>query len=225
MLILNSRNASCGCACVRGRRHRRLRGVRFRPRGGKARRHDGQARLLAGVRRTRHRPMCALPRASIISRKFLGPGVPGPRQWRQRRARRGHGRRQSDRPSHLSESLTGVSDLHSSSIGVRAGTENGDVEIMEQVAFRDQFGVAPEISGDGMAINGLRFEVADLAQGRSTAPAKRRCFATPCRPAGGAAGFRPWRNPDIRGGIGNTRNRVDPSAAARHGRAEKRKMP
>ena len=62
------------------------------------------------------------------------------------------------------KAFTGVSDLHSSSIGVRAGTENGDVEIMEQVAFRDQFGVAPEMNGDGMAINGLRFEVADLAK-------------------------------------------------------------
>ena len=35
---------------------------------------------------------------------------------------------------------------------------------MEQVAFRDQFGVAPEVNGEGMAINGLRFEVADLAK-------------------------------------------------------------
>jgi hypothetical protein len=62
------------------------------------------------------------------------------------------------------KAFTGVNDLHSSSIGVRARTENGDVEIMEQVAFRDQFGVAPDVTGEGMALNGLRFEVADLAK-------------------------------------------------------------
>jgi Glyoxalase-like domain len=62
------------------------------------------------------------------------------------------------------KAFTGVSDLHSSSIGVRARTDNGDVEIMEQVAFRDQFGVAPDVTGEGMALNGLRFEVADLAK-------------------------------------------------------------
>src|SRR3981189_702938 len=39
------------------------------------------------------------------------------------------------------KAFTGVQDLHSSSIGIRVRTENGDVEIMEQVAFRDQFGI------------------------------------------------------------------------------------
>ena len=62
------------------------------------------------------------------------------------------------------KAFTGVSDLHSSSIGVRAGTENGDIEIMEQVAFRDQFGVSPAVSGEGMTPNGLRFAVADIAE-------------------------------------------------------------
>jgi catechol 2,3-dioxygenase-like lactoylglutathione lyase family enzyme len=60
--------------------------------------------------------------------------------------------------------FTGVSDLHSNSIGVRARTENGDIEIMEQVAFRDQFGVSPAVNGEGMTLKGLRFEVADIAQ-------------------------------------------------------------
>ena len=54
-------------------------------------------------------------------------------------------------------------DLHASSIGVRASTENGDVEIMEQVAFRDQFGVLPGVKGEGMTLNGLRFAVPDIA--------------------------------------------------------------
>ena len=62
------------------------------------------------------------------------------------------------------KAFTGLQDLHSSSIGVRARTANGDIEIMEQVAFRDQFGVSPEVSGAGMMLQGLRFEVADIAQ-------------------------------------------------------------
>jgi hypothetical protein len=62
------------------------------------------------------------------------------------------------------KAFTGVSDLHSSSIGVRARTENGDIEIMEQVAFRDQFGVLPDVNGEGMTLKGLRFAVADIAQ-------------------------------------------------------------
>lgn len=62
------------------------------------------------------------------------------------------------------KAFTGVSDLHASSIGVRASTENGDVEIMEQVAFRDRFGVSPDVRGEGMTLNGLRFEVADIAK-------------------------------------------------------------
>jgi hypothetical protein len=62
------------------------------------------------------------------------------------------------------KAFTGVPDLHSSSIGVKARTESGDVEIMEQVGFRDQFGVSPDVNGDGMTLNGLRLEVADISQ-------------------------------------------------------------
>ncbi|HXL13629.1 MAG TPA: VOC family protein [Bradyrhizobium sp.] len=65
------------------------------------------------------------------------------------------------------KAFTGVNDLHSSSIGVRARTENGDIEIMEQVAFRDQFGVLPALEGEGMTLNALRFKVADIAQTES----------------------------------------------------------
>jgi catechol 2,3-dioxygenase-like lactoylglutathione lyase family enzyme len=76
------------------------------------------------------------------------------------------------------KAFTGLSDLHSSSIGVKARTENGDVEIMEQVAFRDQFGVSPEVRGEGMTLNALRFAVADMAQAealhRANAIASRR---------------------------------------------------
>jgi Glyoxalase-like domain len=62
------------------------------------------------------------------------------------------------------KAFTGLQNLHSSSIGVRARTENGDIEIMEQVAFRDQFGILPDVKGEGMTLNALRFEVADIAQ-------------------------------------------------------------
>src|SRR6267143_3321846 len=62
------------------------------------------------------------------------------------------------------KAFTGVSDLHSSSIGIKARTESGDIEIMEQVAFRDQFGVSPDVDGEGMTLNGLRLEVEDIAQ-------------------------------------------------------------
>jgi Glyoxalase-like domain len=61
------------------------------------------------------------------------------------------------------KAFAGVQDLHSSSIGVKARTGNGDIEIMERVAFRDQFGVSPEVKGEGMTLNAMRFEVADIA--------------------------------------------------------------
>src|ERR1700733_9620819 len=61
------------------------------------------------------------------------------------------------------KAFTGVTDLNSSSIGVKARTENGDIEIMEQVAFRGQFGISPEVAGEGMTLPALRFEVADIA--------------------------------------------------------------
>jgi catechol 2,3-dioxygenase-like lactoylglutathione lyase family enzyme len=60
------------------------------------------------------------------------------------------------------KAYTGVSDLHSSSLGITARTENGDIEIMSPVAFRDQFGIAPEVSGEGMTLNAIRFAVADI---------------------------------------------------------------
>jgi len=61
------------------------------------------------------------------------------------------------------KALTGVSDLHASSIGIKATTENGEVEIMEPVAFRDLTGVALQADGEGMTLNALRFAVADIA--------------------------------------------------------------
>jgi catechol 2,3-dioxygenase-like lactoylglutathione lyase family enzyme len=64
--------------------------------------------------------------------------------------------------------FTGISDLHSSSLGITARTENGDIEIMSPIAFRDQFGVAPEVSGEGMTLNAIRFAVADIGRAKAT---------------------------------------------------------
>ena len=61
------------------------------------------------------------------------------------------------------KAFAGVQDLHSSSIGVKARTGNGDIEIMERVAFFDQFGVSPDVKGEGMTLDAMRFEVADIA--------------------------------------------------------------
>lgn len=66
------------------------------------------------------------------------------------------------------KAFSGVQDLHSSSIGVKARTGNGDIEIMEQVAFRDQFGISPVVDGERMTLNALRVEVADMAQAEAS---------------------------------------------------------
>jgi hypothetical protein len=66
------------------------------------------------------------------------------------------------------KAFTGESDLHSSSLGITARSENGDIEIMSPVAFRDQFGVAPEVSGEGMTLNAIRFVVADIGRAEAT---------------------------------------------------------
>ncbi|MDE2330350.1 MAG: VOC family protein [Bradyrhizobium sp.] len=61
------------------------------------------------------------------------------------------------------KAFTGLRDLRSNSLGIRAVTENGDVEIMEDVAFRDRTGVAIEPDRVGMTLNALRIAVADIA--------------------------------------------------------------
>jgi hypothetical protein len=62
------------------------------------------------------------------------------------------------------EAFTGVRDLHATSIGLTARTANGDVEIMEPVAFRDRFGVSPDVDGEGMTLGAIRFRLADIGQ-------------------------------------------------------------
>jgi hypothetical protein len=60
------------------------------------------------------------------------------------------------------KAFTGVSDLHSSSLGITARTKNGDIEIMSPIAFRDRYGVASEVRGEGMTLNAIRFAVGDI---------------------------------------------------------------
>jgi hypothetical protein len=60
------------------------------------------------------------------------------------------------------KAFTGVRDLHASSIGVTAHTPRGDVEIVEAVAFRDQFGVVPGLDGEGASLKGLRLSIPDI---------------------------------------------------------------
>ena len=64
--------------------------------------------------------------------------------------------------------FTGIRDLHSSSLGIKAVTTHGEIEIMQPVAFRDQFGVTPDVSGEGMMLNAIRFAVADIAEVETT---------------------------------------------------------
>ncbi len=66
------------------------------------------------------------------------------------------------------KAYTGVTDLHSSSLGITARTANGDIEIMSPIAFRDQFSVAAQVSGEGMTLNAIRFAVADIAHAEAT---------------------------------------------------------
>lgn len=57
---------------------------------------------------------------------------------------------------------TGERALHATSLGVGVKTPRGRIDIMEQVAFRDEFGTAPAIEGEGAVLAGLRLGVADV---------------------------------------------------------------
>jgi hypothetical protein len=59
--------------------------------------------------------------------------------------------------------FTGASDLRSSSLGIKAAAENEEIEIVDEKAFRDQFGVAPRVKGEGMTLNAMRFAVPNLS--------------------------------------------------------------
>ena len=108
--------------------------------------------------------MFALQCASIISRKIFG--IPRFRPTPIARAPCRGVALVAENPTdhHVLKAFTGVSDLDSSSIGITARTENGQVEIGARIVC-DRFGISPEVNGEGMTLNALRFEVADIAQG------------------------------------------------------------
>ena len=58
--------------------------------------------------------------------------------------------------------VTGVRELHSSSLGLKADTPRGDVDILEATAFQDQFGVTPKVERIGATLEGLRLALPDL---------------------------------------------------------------
>jgi Glyoxalase-like domain len=62
------------------------------------------------------------------------------------------------------KAFTGADVLHSSAIGIKAHTENGEIEILKPASFRDQFGVSPDVKGEGMTLGAMRFAVTDIAQ-------------------------------------------------------------
>ena len=167
MLILNSSNAVDDARSFEAAGIGGLKVFDFERDGAKP---DGTPVKLAfslAFARDPARRMCALRCASIIFRRISGI----------RRSRPTPTAREpcpvsamvADNPTdhHIFlKAFTGVSDLHSSSIGIKARTENGDVEIMEPVAFRDQFGVSLDVSGEGMTLNAMRFAVSDIARSR-----------------------------------------------------------
>ena len=73
----------------------------------------------------------------------------------------------ADHPSshrNFIKAYAGVSAMDAGSAGITARTENGDIDILQPVSFRDQFGVSPGVTGEGMVFGALRFSVADITQ-------------------------------------------------------------
>jgi hypothetical protein len=58
--------------------------------------------------------------------------------------------------------FTGMDEPQSTSSGITAQTENGEIEILESAAFHDRFGISPGLSGEGMLLNAICFGVDDL---------------------------------------------------------------
>ncbi|PZA12528.1 VOC family protein [Rhodopseudomonas palustris] len=60
------------------------------------------------------------------------------------------------------EAFIGTRDLRSSSIGVTAQAGRGDIEIVEPVSLRDQYGITVAPEGEGARFVGLRIAADDL---------------------------------------------------------------
>ena len=57
--------------------------------------------------------------------------------------------------------FTGVRDLHATSSGVRVATPQGDIKVMDPVAFRSHFGTDPPDVSQGARLGALQFHVRD----------------------------------------------------------------
>jgi hypothetical protein len=57
--------------------------------------------------------------------------------------------------------FTGVRDLHATSSGVRVATPQGDIKVMDPVAFRSHFGTEPPDVSRGARLGALQFHVRD----------------------------------------------------------------
>jgi hypothetical protein len=65
------------------------------------------------------------------------------------------------------KAFSGVGDLSSSTTGVKARAENGEIVILNPAAYRDQFGVPVDVIDEGMTLRAIRFAVVDLAHAES----------------------------------------------------------
>jgi hypothetical protein len=72
----------------------------------------------------------------------------------------------NDPASHRAflEAYIGQGELASTAAGITAHTENGDIDILAPPAARDLLGLPVKASGEGIALDAMRFAVADLAQ-------------------------------------------------------------
>jgi hypothetical protein len=71
----------------------------------------------------------------------------------------------ADRPADhrtFLRAFTGVDEPQSTSASTAARTDNGEIEILEPGAFHDRFGISAGLSGEGMLLNAICFEVDDL---------------------------------------------------------------
>ena len=62
------------------------------------------------------------------------------------------------------KAYTGAGEVTSTTAGLSAQTENGDIEIMEPSAARDLFNIPLKADGEGITLDAMRFAVTDLAE-------------------------------------------------------------
>ena len=170
MLVLEGRGAPDAARVSRGR-HRRFRALRVRARGQAARRHAGQGRVL----RSPSRAIPAAPDTGFFTcqhrypENFWNPAFQHHPNTASGGRRRGAGRRQSERPSHLPAAFTGERELQATSAGIAhqdaARRDPGDGARRRSASIS-----APSrrTTARGARLAALRFAVRDLAAvGRS----------------------------------------------------------